>query len=387
MTQNRPDHEYVETADQLEALCQKLKSKPYVAIDTEFLRERTYRPQLCLIQVKVDDVLACIDTQALKDLKPLMAVLLDPSIVKVLHAASQDLEIFFLESKGKVPAPIFDTQLAAPLLGFNEQIGYGNLVKQLLDIELSKSQTRADWTRRPLPTSQIDYALDDVIYLEQLYLKMHAELESKNRLDWLKPEFAEWENPLKYDQPAAQRWLKIRNIQRYKGTTLSCVQLLAEWRELKAREINQPRNWLIKDDVLCSIAQLQPDSVQELHHVRGLDKKAKDKFGKELIELVNKAKDRKPDPLPEFNKKKKLNGADQARVALLNAWTQQRALELSISASLLAPPKTLEKCVTEDCKSALQGWRQGLLLDDFEALLTGSKYLKASNEGLLLESS
>lgn len=384
MSNTRPPHLYIDTAEQLDDICAKLNSKPYIAIDTEFLRERTYRPQLCLVQVKVDDILACIDAQAIKDLTPLMDVLQNPSITKVLHAASQDLEIFYLHSKGKVPSPIFDTQLAAPLLGHNEQIGYGNLVNEMLGVELSKAHTRADWTRRPLPDKQIEYALDDVIYLEQLYLKIHADLKERDRLEWLAPEFAEWENPEKYDQPAKQRWLKVRNVSRYKGPALSCIQSLTEWREIKARELNLPRNWLIKDDVLCSIGQLQPDSLDELSHVRGLDNKSRERFGKELISLIETAKTRTPEPAPAFIKKKKLNAANLARVTLLDAWVHQRAAQLDIAPSILAPQKLLEKCVTADCAEALRGWREALLLEDFTAILEGKMAMSVTNNGLTL---
>jgi len=201
MSNTQPPYLYVDTAEKLNDLCQRLSAKSYIAVDTEFLRERTYRPELCLVQVKVDDILACIDTQAIKDLQPFVTLLLNPDITKVLHAASQDLEIFYLLSKGTVPSPIFDTQLAAPLLGYNEQIGYANLVREMLNVDLSKAHTRADWTRRPLPKKQIEYALDDVIYLERLYLRIRTELVERNRLDWLAPEFAEWEKAEKYEQP------------------------------------------------------------------------------------------------------------------------------------------------------------------------------------------
>lgn len=384
MSNARPPHQYIETQDALVELCAKLAKKPYIAIDTEFLRERTYRPQLCLVQIKVDDLLACIDTQAINDLNPLLDVLLNPNIIKVLHAASQDLEIFHMLTKGKVPAPIFDTQLAAPLLGYNEQIGYGNLVKEMLGVELSKTQTRADWTRRPLSENQIEYALDDVIYLEQLYNRIHAELCERDRLSWLIPEFAEWEKPEKYDQPAKQRWLKVRNIQRYKGAALSCIQALTEWREIKARELNRPRNWLIKDDVLCTIAQIQPTSIDELGHVRGLDNKARERFGKDIIRIISQAMDVAPEPVPAFTKKQKLTAANLARVALLNAWVQQRAAELDVNATLLAPQKLLEKCVTLSTEEALLGWREPLLLDDFNAILSGNRSISIDEDGLRL---
>ncbi len=376
---------YIDTAEALAQLCQSLRTRPYIAIDTEFLRERTYRPELCLVQVKHEELLACIDTIAINDLSALVDLLLDQSVVKVFHAASQDLEIFYLLCKA-VPKPIFDTQIAAPLLGHGEQIGYGNLVNEALGVELAKSHTRADWTRRPLPQSQITYALDDVIYLEQLYLDMHKELEKLDRLPWLQPEFAEWENPAKYDQPAAERWKKIRNIQRYKGETLAIIQKLAEWREIKARELNQPRNWLIKDDVLLSLAQQLPDSEGELGHIRSLDRKTKERFGAALIQIVAAGRGATPEPLPAFVKKQKLNALNLARVQLLNAWVHQRAAELNIAPGLLAPQKTLEKMVTGDGRSALRGWRDPLLGDDLSALLEGQASLVNGKNALTLKS-
>ncbi len=387
MSNTRQPHDYIDTHDALELVCAQLANKSYIAIDTEFLRERTYRPELCLVQIKAEEVLVCIDTIAIDDISPLIELLLNPNIVKVLHAASQDLEIFHLLSKGRVPAPIFDTQLAAPLLGYNEQIGYGNLVKDMLGVELSKAQTRADWTRRPLSDNQIEYALDDVIYLEQLYTKMHDELTERGRLEWLAPEFAEWENPAKYDQPAKLRWLKVRNIQRYKGEALACIQALTEWREIKARELNRPRNWLIKDDVLCSIAQMRPDSIDELSHIRGLDKKSRDRFGSEITRIVKEASKKTPEPAPPFVKKQKLNAANLARVALLSAWAHHLAAKLDINASILAPQKLLENCVTQGCGDALAGWREPLLLSDFTGILSGKHAVATDARGLTLRAS
>lgn len=378
-----PEHSWVDTDDGLAFLCNTLQSASYLIIDTEFLRERTYRPELCLVQVKYKDTLACIDTQAIKDLSPFFALLHNREIEKVFHAASQDLEIFFLLSK-KVPGPLFDTQVAAPLLGYNEQIGYANLVNERLNIELSKSQTRADWTRRPLSESQIAYALDDVIYLEDVYLNMKAELIDAGRLDWLAEDFTAAEDPEKYEQPAKLRWRKIRNIQRYKGATLAIIQALATWRELKAREINQPRNWLMKDDVLCTLAQQKPDSLNELSHIRGLDRKTRDRFGDELIKQISIAKDQTPEPLPPFIKKIKLTPQRLATVQLLNAWVHQRAGDLSIAASILAPQKTLEKMVSGDGRAALEGWRDRLIGDDLDALLSGQAQLQATGDGIVL---
>ncbi len=374
---------YIESSEALVELCKELRQRPYIAIDTEFLRERTYRPELCLVQVKHEELLACIDTLAIDDLSALSELLLDTSVTKVFHAASQDLEIFYLLAK-KVPTPLFDTQTAAPLLGYNEQIGYGNLVKEHLGVELAKTHTRADWTRRPLPRQQITYALDDVIYLEALYLDMHSQLKELGRLDWLQPEFDDAARVEKYDQPAGERWKKIRNIQRFKGPALSIIQALAKWREIKARETNQPRNWLLKDDVLLNIAQQQPDSTTELAHIRSLERKTRERFGDEILAVIEAARDQEPEPLPPFAKKQKLNSANLARVQLLNAWVFQRSLELGIAPTILAPQKLLEKMVTSDGRSALSGWRDPLLGDDLTALLEGRATISSTSKGLVL---
>ena len=375
---------YIDTTEALVELCAALRQRPYIAIDTEFLRERTYRPELCLVQVKHDELLACIDTIAIENLDALIALLMDENVVKVFHAASQDLEIFYLLCKA-VPKPIFDTQIAAPLLGYNEQIGYGNLVMEHLGVELAKTHTRADWTRRPLPKNQISYALDDVIYLEQLYVDMSTQLDKLGRTQWLKPEFAEWENPEKYDQPAGERWKKIRNIQRYKGEALAIIQMLAAWREIKARELNLPRNWLLKDDLLITLAQQAPDSEKELGHIRSLDRKTRERFGQDILKIIAEGRGATPEPLPPFAKKQKLNPANLARMQLLNAWVHQRADELNIAPGLLVPPKMLEKMVTGDGRSALRGWRDPLLGAELAALLDGNAAIACGDKGLVLK--
>lgn len=376
-------HEYIDTVDALVAFCQPLLEQPYIILDTEFLRERTYRPELCLVQLKCGDALAIIDTPAIDDLAALEALLQKPEITKVFHAASQDLEIFYLLSQ-KVPKPIFDTQIAAPLLGYPEQVGYANLVQEHLGVELAKSHTRADWTRRPLPDQQIAYALDDVIYLEELYLDMRSKLEKLGRLEWLQPEFAAWEDAERYEQPAGERWKKVRNVQRLKGPALAVTQALARWREIKARETNQPRNWLMKDEILLTLARQLPDSVQELSHIRGLDRKVREKSGDELIALIAQAQLETPEPLPDFVKKQKLDSRNLSRVQLLQTWVHQRACDLDIAPGLLAPQKLLENAVTGNARAALAGWREPLLGDDFEALLEGRAGIAASSTALEL---
>src|SRR5690242_4323737 len=181
------DFLYIDTPAALDALCAQLRAQPWIAVDTEFMRERTYYPELCLVQVATDEVVACVDPLALPSLQPLLEVLLEPKTVKVLHAARQDLEIFY-NLTGAVPAPVFDTQVVARFLGHPDQAGYGAVVQSILGVTLDKSHARTDWMRRPLPPAALEYAADDVRHLRHLYKKLEVELDSRGRAGWAEPE-------------------------------------------------------------------------------------------------------------------------------------------------------------------------------------------------------
>lgn len=378
--------QYIETTDQLESLCLELSTKTWIAVDTEFLREKTYKPQLCLIQVASDEHLACIDPLALDNIDVFLDVLFDRNILKVFHAASQDLEIFYW-LRGEVPGPLFDTQIAAPLLGHNEQIGYGNLVKGALGIDLAKSHSRADWTRRPLPAVQLNYAMDDVIYLCQLYTQMNEALESRNRLVWLEQDFTGLESSNLYNKPAADMWLKVRGVQKYKGKTLSAIQKLAEWREIVAKESDLPRNWLLKDEIIIDIARQLPDSVPELKHIRGLSESIVRKHGNKLVALLADAAANPPIPLPPFKKKSKLSPAQDAIIDLLTTLTKLRSEELEVNSAVLAPRKELEKLFTDPESSRLtQGWRKMLIGEQLLDLLDGKISMRIENSKICMDS-
>lgn len=382
-----PEFKLIASEEALIACCEKLSHRPYIALDTEFLRENTYRPELCLLQLKSDDILAAVDTIAINDLSPLSALLHDASIVKVFHAASQDLEIFYWLDR-KVPSPLFDTQLAAPLLGHNEQIGYGNLVKEMLGVELPKSHTRADWTRRPLPEQQLKYAIDDVVYLEKIYLQQIEALKKRQRLSWLDVEFEALTDPDKYNKPARDIWKKMRAAQKLKGGSLATFQALAEWREFQARERNLPRSWIIKDDVLADIARQLPTSVDELGHIRGLGSKTHKRYADKLVDLIQLARGQQPEPLPAYIRKTKITHAQNAVVDVLSAYVNARASEVDISPGLLASRKMLENCVATGSTDSLSGWRQPLLGEQIQALLDGKSLLGVSDGKLtILDSS
>ena len=198
---------YIDTPSGLDAFCTQIKTADWIALDTEFLREKTYYPKLCLLQIATPDTVACIDPIALDDLSPLLEIIFDEDIIKVMHSGRQDMEIFF-NIHGRPPSPVFDTQIAALLLGYADQIGYANLVREMLGVELDKLHTRADWSLRPLSADQLQYAADDVVYLADIYQKMIAQLTAMGRLAWLNEDFERLASPDLYGNPPEHAWLK-----------------------------------------------------------------------------------------------------------------------------------------------------------------------------------
>ncbi len=372
----------ITTPDELETAAKSLSSSPWFAIDTEFLRERTYRPELCLIQIATPELLFCVDPLALDNIDSLLDVIYDEKITKVFHAAGQDLEIFYW-LRGSVPANLFDTQIAAPLLGHPEQAGYATLVKQVLNVELSKSHSRADWTRRPLPEQQLAYAADDVIYLSKIYPVFLQELASLGRLDWLQPEWEALTNPHLYEKPADQMWKKLRHIEKIKGPRLAVAQQLAHWREETARQRNLPRNWLLKDDVLVSIAKQLPEDIDNLKHVRGISEGFLKHHGQPIVDLVKNARESKPQTMAIPERKTKLTPLQDAAVDVLSAVAKSHAEALQINPSVLAPRKSLEDLVKGKTDTAvLQGWRSTLIGEPIKEVLEGKRTL-SFDEGVL----
>ncbi len=369
----------VNSAEQLDRLVARIATEQWLALDTEFLREKTYRPELCLLQIATANLVACVDPLALDSIDPLLDVIYNPAIKKVLHAAGQDLEIFYW-LRGEVPGNLFDTQVAAPLLGHQEQIGYANLVGEVLNISLSKSHSRADWTRRPLPPQQLQYAADDVIYLARMYPIMRDKLEQLKRLHWLDREWQSMTNPDLYEKPADDVWKRLRGIDKLKGPRLAVAQQLAKWRELTAREKNLPRNWLVKDDVLVDLAKQMPLDHGELKHIRGLNDGTIRKHGDALIEKIKASKDADPVPLDQSKRKTKLTPAQDASLDLLTAVAKIHAHELEINPSILAPRKSLEDLIKGNTEtSVMQGWRGELIGPVLQSLLTGERHLQIDN--------
>jgi len=367
---------FIDTLSSLTELCEQLQGVPWLAMDTEFLREKTYFPKLCLVQVATPTVSACIDPLAISDLEPLLALIYDPTIIKVMHAARQDLEIFY-HLRGKLPKPVFDTQVAAPLLGYPEQAGYATLVDAMLGVHLNKAHTRADWSHRPLNNAQLRYAADDVRYLAQLYPRMHDQLQSLDRLPWLEDDFAALIDPVQYDRPPAQAWMRVRGVQMLRGKRLAALQALAAWREQTARSSDQPRNWLLRDEVLLDLAKIQPTDSAALSRIRGINTPVASKYGDTLLQIIADSQNREPEPLPSEQKGVRLAAGQEATVELLNTAVHMIGQLNALHPSAISTRKELERLVHGDLSvNVLQGWRRKLAGDTLLSVLQGKIGLK-----------
>ena len=377
--------QYINTPDQLAKLCEQIKKEPWLALDTEFLREKTYYPKFCLLQIATPEWVVCVDPIALPKLDDLFEALYNPAIVKVFHSCRQDLEIFY-QLTGKLPAPIFDTQVAAPLLGFQDNPGYAMLVSSLLNINLNKAHTRADWSKRPLTEAEIEYAADDVIYLCQIYQLMVQKLTALGRIDWLKHDFAELENPALYMVAPEQAWFKIKGKNKLTGKQLSIIQTLAQWREKTAQSEDRPKSWLLRDELLFDLAKLQPETVVELANVRGINERAVNRYGKELCQLITAAKNRAPLPLNDKDRPAKKTQQQEAILDILTALVRIRAEENALNPSILATRKDLEVLLFNDDDECplLHGWRFTMAGRELVGLLKGELLLGIESERLAI---
>lgn len=367
---------FIDNSPALQELCGRLQGADWLAVDTEFLRESTYFPKLCLIQIATPQLVACIDPLPLTDIEPLLELLYDSAITKVMHAARQDLEIFY-HLRGGLPQPVFDTQLAAPLLGYPEQAGYATLVEALLGVHLSKSHTRADWSHRPLSAAQLQYAADDVRYLAQLYPLLRAKLETLGRLSWLDDDFAALTDPAQYDRPPEQAWLRVRGAHLLRGHRLAALQALAAWRERTARATDQPRNWLLRDDSMLDLAKIQPTDNTALLRIRGINTQVARKHGEALLQVIAAAKTQEPQPLAAEQRAARLTPAQDSIVELLIAAVHMIGAQHTLHPAVIASRKELERLVLGDqTVNVLHGWRRKLAGDTLLAVLQGGHGLR-----------
>ena len=360
------------TAD-LEAFCARISSEPFITVDTEFMRETTYWPKLCLVQVASEKDAAVIDPLAPgMDLSPLLALLADEKIVKVFHAARQDIEIF--HNLGVIPRPVFDSQVAAMAAGFGEQIAYDALVRQMLKIEVDQASRFTDWSRRPLSEAQIVYAAGDVTHLAALYPKLRARLERDGRLSWVAEEMAQLSDPALYDTDPEKAWRRLKP-RRFTAKYLAVFKGVAAWRERTAQERDQPRGRILKDEAIDEVATQAPTDLDGLNRLRAAPKGfANSRFGQDLLAAIKAALVDPEAYAPKIDKPSSPSGPPPgAVVELLKVLLKSRSEDAGVAAKLIATVPDLEKIAADDTApvAALQGWRRELFGADALRLKRG----------------
>ena len=377
--QKATEMRFVDTPQALTELCQELQSADVIAVDTEFIREKTYYAKLCLIQVASDSVTACVDPLALNNLDELLAILYSPDKLKLFHAAWQDLEIFS-DQWERIPTPVFDTQIAAALLGFSDQIGYANLAEQLLGVQLDKTATRTDWAQRPLSPQQLAYAADDVNYLLQLYPIILQRLTKLGRNSWLEEDFTALTDPTSYAKSADLAWQRVSGHGRLKPRQLAALQRLAAWREQQARQRNKPRKWILSDDILLMLARHLPSDYATLAKVRGLPERLLNQSGEELIAAINAALALADNALPTVSQNERLTPDQECLADTLMAYLRLLAQENQISPASLSTRKEIEKMVRGKRDiPLLHGWRGHLAGEPLLNLMDGKIALTIKN--------
>jgi len=375
--------DYIDTTEKLRLFTDKISKVSWIALDTEFLREKTYYAKLCLIQIEAEGHRACIDPLLIDDLSPFHELLLNPDIIKVFHAVHQDMEILSQEM-GKMPAPIFDTQIAASVLGYGDQMGYARLVEQMLGVKLSKTQSRTDWTRRPLKKIQLEYAIDDVRYLAQIYPKMIEELTSRGRLKWLDRDFARAVDPETYAAHPKDRWQKVRGNQVLNSQQLAVLRELAAWREEKAEQSNLPRKWILSDDILLDFARQQPATSEAIGDIRGINPERTKKNHQLWLSLIKKAQNLPESEWPVPPRSKKPTANQNLLIDLLMLVIQLQAKKHGLTAAAIATRKQVAKMVQEKKTRLSDDWRGELVNTEFSQIISGEMVLGLENDKLAL---
>jgi ribonuclease D len=362
----------ITTTAELAVFCDKLKGQPFVAVDTEFMRETTYWPKLCLIQAAAASAEACIDPLAEGlDLEPFLEIMRDKTILKVFHAARQDVEIF--NNLNAMPVPLFDTQVAGMAAGFGEQIAYDALVRQMLKIELDKSSRFTDWARRPLSDNQLTYALADVTHLASLYPILRERLEKEGRLGWVTDEMANLTDPAIYDVEPENAWKRLRP-RKHTAKYMAVYKAVAAWRERTAQTRDQPRGRILKDEAIDEVATQAPTDADQLDRLRSVPKGfSGSRFGPDLLAAIREAlKD--PEayaPVVERNRTTPSPAAG-AVVELLKVLLKARAEEAGVASKLIATVSDLEQIANDDeHNAALKGWRREAFGEDALKLKRG----------------
>jgi ribonuclease D len=362
----------ITTTEDLAALCERLRRESFVTVDTEFMRERTYWPELCLVQLAGEEEVAVVDALAPGlELGPLGALLADPAVVKVFHAARQDVEIFLLKF-GAVPTPLYDTQIAAMVAGFGDQVSYDALARALAGASIDKAHRFSDWAARPLSPAQIIYAAGDVTHLRRIYTGLTERLEREGRTKWVEEEMAELADPATYRADPETQWERLKP-RTHNRKFLAALRAAAAWREREAQRVNIPRQRLVKDETLLEIAATAPATPADLARARGISEGfAKGKSGLGLLAALEAARALPESEWPEAPRERSGPGASPALVALLKVLLAAQSEAHHVAPRLLASSEELERLAAgETDLPALHGWRREVFGEAALALRAG----------------
>ena len=350
----------ITTTAALSSACERLADHDFVTVDTEFLRETTFWPKLCVIQIASDDEAVVVDALAPGlDLSPFFALMQDEAVTKVFHAARQDIEIIWNLSRS-IPKPLFDTQVAAMVCGYGDQVAYGELVNSICKVTIDKSSRFTDWGRRPLSEAQVTYAIADVTYLRDLYRTLRRQLEQAGRLAWLDDELSVLCSPSTYEQHPENAWERFRNRVR-KPRDLAVLMEVAAWREEEAQSRDVPRSRVLKDDVLIEIALTAPKSAEAMAELRAVPRgMERTKAGQDALAAVARGLARDPKTLPRIDRERRGGNGNGATVELLKVLLRQVAESQGVAAKMIATVDDLEALAQSDDAdvAALKGWRR-----------------------------
>ncbi len=355
-----PDAIWIDRSERLVELAATLTVQPWIGLDTEFLRERTFFPRLCVLQIAAGERIWCIDTLAGDSLRALVPVLEAAATRKIIHAARQDLEAIYLHSRCLV-MPVFDTQIAAGCVGLKPQIGYAELAQVLLNVAVPKGQTRSDWSRRPLSAAQLRYAAEDVVHLGEIAERLMRRLAALGREAWAAQDCQALSDPSLYDADPERAWERVRGLAQLQPHPRQRVRALAVWREHEARGRDLPRSWVLSDNAIFDAAHINPDTPQALRHALHLPEDYPAALVEGLLETLRKASQQPPEDLAP-GRDTRPTAEQKTLLEKLAQRLDARARELGISAEILAPRAELKALAQGDRNTAcLRGWRREVI--------------------------
>lgn len=375
---------YIDNDEALAGFFERAGAAGFAAVDTEFMREKTYYPKLCLIQIAINDVIACIDPFAIKDFQPMLDLFTDPDVVKVLHSVSQDMEVF-LHTFDCLPTPVYDTQIAASLTGMGDQVSYAKLVNEMLGVSLDKSHTRTDWSRRPLDDAQLIYAADDVRYLAQIYPLQRARLVEQGRLAWLQDDFDAAADPARYRPDPDGAWRRVKGYARLHGVDLAILSKLASYREQLAMTKDRPRRYILSDDQLLDLVKSKPRNKNDLQRRRGFNDDVISRHGDQLLAAVQAGLDMPREQWPESGKGKPLTANQEVLADILMGLLKYQAKKNEVSVTSMASRKDVEQLVRgKGDMPLMSGWRYELGGRTLSEFLQGKVSASVENQQLIL---